>query len=314
MFSQNFEEINFFENESVLNTVNDFTINQLDSQNLNDQCDFTSALQYPIHSIDIGVQFQDFDLSVKSKPNDYNNFEFVQPHSYTNQVASPSLSNTKSEVSFSSTSSLSSVFNNNDSPISDINLNPNIQFKTAFNSMESNEFFIPSQIEKVLSNTPDNNADQNRETFTVEMFESRSKRSHKLKNESTKRRKSRKTSLSYSGNSLGKKVSDSRLSAQGLAEVLKLDTPQEALKRERYILDIFQNELHYPLGYKTWIRDTDKVERAELIEKLYDRVKSKYPEYDHNILETIIRRATYYMMQSRLRRERRAKVKSVDSD
>lgn len=110
-----------------------------------------------------------------------------------------------------------------------------------------------------------------------------------------------------------KKVSDSRLSAQGLAQVLQLDSPEEALKRERYILDIFENELHYPLGYKTWVRDTSKEYRIKLIDELYDRVKGKYPEYDRSVLETIIRRATYYMMQSRLRRERRAKAKGIRS-
>lgn len=108
-----------------------------------------------------------------------------------------------------------------------------------------------------------------------------------------------------------KKVSDSRLSAQGLAKVLNLDSPEEALKRERYILDIFENELHYPLGYKTWVRDTFKDYRVKLIDQLHERVKHRYPEYDHSVLETIIRRATYYMMQSRLRRERRARAKGV---
>lgn len=107
----------------------------------------------------------------------------------------------------------------------------------------------------------------------------------------------------------GRKCSDARLSAIGLAKKLNLSTPQEALEREKYILDIFQNELKYPLGYKTWIRDTDKETRTYLVEELHNRVKDRYPEYDHNILETIIRRATYSMMQSRLRRERRAKIK-----
>ncbi|EDO14563.1 hypothetical protein Kpol_292p5 [Vanderwaltozyma polyspora DSM 70294] len=112
-------------------------------------------------------------------------------------------------------------------------------------------------------------------------------------------------------NGLSKKVSDSRLSAHGLADVLQLDSPEEALKRERHILDIFENELHYPLGYKTWVRDTTKEYREELILKLHARVRERYPHYEYSCstLETIIRRATYYMMQSRLRRERRAKAK-----
>lgn len=118
-------------------------------------------------------------------------------------------------------------------------------------------------------------------------------------------------SSSSTSSEQNKRVSDSRLSAQGLAQVLNLNSPEEALKRERYILDIFENDLHYPLGYKTWVRDTSKEYRVKLIQELHDRVKERYPEYDHSVLETIIRRATYYMMQSRLRRERRAKAKGV---
>lgn len=133
----------------------------------------------------------------------------------------------------------------------------------------------------------------------------------KYKQVQRQRRYSRKTSTSpQSYSSQNKKVSDSRLSAQGLAEVLKLDSAEEALRRERFILDIFENELHYPLGYKTWVRDTNKEYRSRLLDELHERVRTKYPEYDQNVLETIIRRATYYMMQSRLRRERRAKAKA----
>ena len=103
----------------------------------------------------------------------------------------------------------------------------------------------------------------------------------------------------------GKKIADSRLSVAALAEVLKVNSLDEALATERYILDIFENELQYPLGYKTWIRDTPKCERERLINQLYERTKHKYPYYDKSILETIIRRSTYSMMQSRLRKERK---------
>lgn len=103
----------------------------------------------------------------------------------------------------------------------------------------------------------------------------------------------------------GKKIADSRLSVAALAEVLNLKSPDEALAIEKYILDIFEHELHYPLGYKTWIRDTPRDEREELIDELYQKTKDKYPAYDKSILETIIRRSTYFMMQSRLRKERK---------
>ncbi|CAL9730300.1 hypothetical protein MOUN0_J02256 [Monosporozyma unispora] len=103
----------------------------------------------------------------------------------------------------------------------------------------------------------------------------------------------------------GKKIADSRLSVAALAEVLNLKSAHEALAIEKYILDIFEHELHYPLGYQTWIRDTPKDERAHLISQLYEKTKEKYPAYDKSILETIIRRSTYAMMQSRLRKERK---------
>lgn len=122
-------------------------------------------------------------------------------------------------------------------------------------------------------------------------------------------RTSSSSTLASAYGSSSKKVSDSRLSAQGLAEVLNLDSAEEALRRERFILDIFERELHYPLGYKTWVRDTSKEYRTQLLDQLHSRVVKTYPEYDKPVLETIIRRATYYMMQSRLRRERRAKAK-----
>ncbi|KAK5773852.1 uncharacterized protein PWA37_003799 [Arxiozyma heterogenica] len=111
----------------------------------------------------------------------------------------------------------------------------------------------------------------------------------------------------------GKKIADSRLSVAALAEVLKVDSLDEALATERYILDIFENELQYPLGHKTWIRDTPKCERERLINQLYERTRHKYPYYDKSILETIIRRSTYSMMQSRLRKERKRNRKLSQS-
>ena len=68
---------------------------------------------------------------------------------------------------------------------------------------------------------------------------------------SSRKRKSCHDSFTHSSpsSSESKKISDSRLSAEGLAKVLNLESPEEALKRERFILGIFQNELNYPLGY-----------------------------------------------------------------
>lgn len=161
--------------------------------------------------------------------------------------------------------------------------------------------------EQIQSKYNDEESESNYEHHTDEDSEGEHHHIPRQRRYSSRRSTSSPTcSVSASGS---KKVSDSRLSAQGLAEVLNLDSAEEALRRERYILDIFENELHYPLGYKTWVRDTSKEYRSKLLNALHERVQVKYPEYDHNVLETVIRRATYYMMQSRLRRERRAKAK-----
>ncbi|KAL6942160.1 hypothetical protein ACO0QE_003326 [Hanseniaspora vineae] len=107
-----------------------------------------------------------------------------------------------------------------------------------------------------------------------------------------------------------KKISDSRLSAEALARVLNLQSADEAREIEKFVLECLSQRCGFPLGYKTWVRDTTKTEREVILNKLYLMVKPQYPQYSIEILEKIIRRATYYMMQSRLRRERRAKVKA----
>lgn len=108
-----------------------------------------------------------------------------------------------------------------------------------------------------------------------------------------------------------KKVSDSRLSLVQLAVVLGLkDNVEEAANREKLILDVFKSDLGFPLGEKTWIRDTPLKERQYLIEQLQLISESKYNfGYPKSIYGTIIRRASYYMMQGRLRRERRTERK-----
>ena len=107
-----------------------------------------------------------------------------------------------------------------------------------------------------------------------------------------------------------KKISDSRLSAEALARVLNLQSADEAREIEKFVLECLSQKCGFPLGYKTWVRDTTKSERDVILGKLYLMIKPRYPQYSIEILEKIIRRATYYMMQSRLRRERRAKAKA----
>lgn len=81
------------------------------------------------------------------------------------------------------------------------------------------------------------------------------------------------------------------------------------MKVEKFVLNIFVKDLGFPLGYKTWIRDTNEKYRTYLLQELYAKVRPTYPELNKNLLETIVKRATYSMMQGRLRKERRAASK-----
>lgn len=134
---------------------------------------------------------------------------------------------------------------------------------------------------------------------------------------STKSRNSSISSQSSSNNinSINsKKNLDSRLSLQKLGELLETSSIEETMKIEKFILDIFQNELGFPLGYKTWIRDTNEEYRKYLIDELFARVSKIYPSLTKNLLETVVKRATYSMMQGRLRKERRAAHKAKRSN
>lgn len=109
----------------------------------------------------------------------------------------------------------------------------------------------------------------------------------------------------------GKKVSDSRLSLHQLSFVLGLaGDVKQTIAREQQVLNVFQNELCFPLGTKTWIRDTPPGEREKLVEGLHAICESRFAfGYDRSIYYTIIRRASYSLMQGRLRRERRSRRK-----
>jgi hypothetical protein len=108
-----------------------------------------------------------------------------------------------------------------------------------------------------------------------------------------------------------KKISDSRLSLSQLSIVLNLEgNDEETAKREKNILNILKNDLNFPIGEKTWIRDTPSIERECIINKLTELVEQYYNYgYSKKTLSIIVRRASYYMMQGRLRRERRLQRK-----
>ena len=101
----------------------------------------------------------------------------------------------------------------------------------------------------------------------------------------------------------------SRLNIYELSQILELHMYHIDLTKEiEYrVLEIFGNYCDFKLGHQTWIRDTTKVKRRALIEQLYSYSSIFYPEIDEFKLEVIIRRGSYSLMQSRLRRERRIK-------
>lgn len=102
---------------------------------------------------------------------------------------------------------------------------------------------------------------------------------------------------------------DSRLSLVRLGQVLKTSSLEETIAVEKCILDIFSNDLGFPLGKRTWIRDTTEQYRHGMIDALQERVCPMYPTMTKDLLETVVKRATYAMMQGRLRKERRAATK-----
>lgn len=110
--------------------------------------------------------------------------------------------------------------------------------------------------------------------------------------------------------SLGEAKNDryySRLNIYELSKILELDQYDIEMTKfiEGVILEIFGNYCDFKLGLQTWIRDTDKEKRKSLIQQLYSYSSIFYPELDQFKLEVIIRRGSYSMMQTRLRRERR---------
>ncbi|CAX45615.1 conserved hypothetical protein [Candida dubliniensis CD36] len=107
----------------------------------------------------------------------------------------------------------------------------------------------------------------------------------------------------------------SRLNIYELSKILDLHRYSIGLTKliELNVLEMFGNYCDFQLGYQTWIRDTDKEKRRALIQQLYSYTSTFYPEIDSFKLEVIIRRGSYSLMQTRLRRERRLKKRSNDT-
>ncbi|KAK9248771.1 hypothetical protein V1506DRAFT_202532 [Lipomyces tetrasporus] len=104
-----------------------------------------------------------------------------------------------------------------------------------------------------------------------------------------------------------RKQSESRIPLPDLHARMGLaHDPDEARAREQHILGILQDQ-GFPLGERTWIRDTEEKDRRRIIEEIYRQTRDLYG-YERSLLEVIVRRGAYYLMQGRLRRLRRSKA------
>ena len=105
----------------------------------------------------------------------------------------------------------------------------------------------------------------------------------------------------------------SRINIHELSHILELDHYNISLTREieLKVLKVFQLYCKFELGRKTWIRDTNKPQRKDLIAKLRNYISTWYPELNKFKLEVIIRRGSYSIMQRRLRRERRKRCSAA---
>lgn len=114
------------------------------------------------------------------------------------------------------------------------------------------------------------------------------------------------SSSASSGSKPIRKQSESRISLPELYQRMGLGHDHNtARSREQRILTILKKE-GFRLGERTWIRDTSEKERRRMIDEIY---RQTYPDYHYSkeLIEVIVRRGSYYLMQGRLRRIRRGK-------
>ncbi|GMM41065.1 hypothetical protein DAHU10_019660 [Hanseniaspora uvarum] len=116
-------------------------------------------------------------------------------------------------------------------------------------------------------------------------------------------------------NTKGKSISDSRLSTESLRQSFQLSSATAANKLEEFIEKLLVEHCDFKLGYRTWVRDTEKDERDGILNVLEFQL-NKNMDYLYEItgltkklekrsIETIVRKCTYAKQQSRLRKERR---------
>lgn len=113
-------------------------------------------------------------------------------------------------------------------------------------------------------------------------------------------------SLSETDNKPIRKQSESRISLPELYQRMGLGHDHDTARvREQRILGILKKE-GFQLGERTWIRDTSEKERRRIIDEIHNQTFAEY-QYSKELIEVVVRRGSYYLMQGRLRRIRRGK-------
>ncbi|KAG5357924.1 hypothetical protein CJU89_4413 [Yarrowia sp. B02] len=106
--------------------------------------------------------------------------------------------------------------------------------------------------------------------------------------------------------SVARKQPESRMSQPELFSRMGLShDPEEARNRENRVLSLLKSR-GFKLGEQTWIRDTTPAVRQEIVDFIHASTVQEYG-YSKYMIEVVIRRACYHLMQGRLRRIRRAR-------
>lgn len=114
------------------------------------------------------------------------------------------------------------------------------------------------------------------------------------------------SSSSSSVSVASRKQPESRMSQPELFSRMGLShDPEEARHRENRVLALLKSR-GFKLGEQTWIRDTTPAVRQEIVDFIHATTVAEYG-YSKYMIEVVIRRACYHLMQGRLRRIRRAR-------
>ncbi|AOW02935.1 uncharacterized protein YALI1_C22322g [Yarrowia lipolytica] len=114
------------------------------------------------------------------------------------------------------------------------------------------------------------------------------------------------SSASSSVSVASRKQPESRMSQPELFSRMGLShDPEEARNRENRVLSLLKSR-GFKLGEQTWIRDTTPAVRQEIVDFIHASTVQEYG-YSKYMIEVVIRRACYHLMQGRLRRIRRAR-------